>query len=85
MCRIATNKLKFRSYKLKMGHYLDDRMKRARLENVRRLLKIKDFKSVLFIDKKIFTSDKKHATIFSKVSRGLQGRAKGGNFEHLPK
>lgn len=53
--RIVKKKLKFQSYKLGQGHYLDDKMKRRRLENANRLLKLRSFRSILFTDEKIFT------------------------------
>lgn len=40
------------------GHYLDERMKRVRLENAQRLLKKKSFRSILFTDEKIFTIER---------------------------
>lgn len=56
--RIVTKQLRLRCYKPGTGHFLDDRMKRVRLENARRLLKIENFRSVLFTDEKIFTVER---------------------------
>ena len=56
--KMVRNKLKLRSYKLGRGHYLDERIKRVRLENAQRLLKKKSFGSILFMDEKIFTIER---------------------------
>lgn len=56
--RMIRNKLKLRSYKLGKGHYLDDRMKKVRLENAQRLVKKKSFGSILFTDEKVFTIER---------------------------
>lgn len=53
--KIVLNKLKLRSYKLGKGHFLDETMKRRRLENAMRLLTLRSFRSILFTDEKIFT------------------------------
>jgi len=58
VARMVKNKLKLRSYKLGMGNYLDERMKRVRLENAQRLLKKKSFGSILFTDEKVFTVER---------------------------
>lgn len=56
--KMVRNNLKCRSYKLGMGHYLDERMKHVRLVNAQRLLKKKTFCSILFTDEKIFTVER---------------------------
>lgn len=53
--KMVRSSLKLRSYKLGKGHYLDERMKLLRLENSKRLLKMKSFRLILFTDEKLFT------------------------------
>lgn len=55
---MVRKKLKLRSYKLGMGHYLDDRMKRIRLVNAQRLLKKKSCGPIVFTDEKVFTIER---------------------------
>ena len=52
--KICKTHLKLKSYKYGQGQYLSDEMKQRRLKNAKRLLKLKDFCSVLFTDEKIF-------------------------------
>lgn len=68
--RIIKKQLKYRSYKFGNGHFLDERMKIKRVQNVCQLLKINDFRLILFTDKKIFPIER--ATNFKNNRQLLQ-------------
>lgn len=55
-CKMVRDGLKLCSYKLGMGHYLDERMKRVRLQNARSLLKNESTGLILFMEEKVFTN-----------------------------
>jgi len=52
---IVKKRLKLRSYKHGDGHFISEAMTRNRLKKCRKLLRLRNFGTVLFTDEKIFT------------------------------
>lgn len=86
--RILKYDLKLKAYSRRKVHYLNERLRKLRLERCRNLLKRHDPKNILFTDEKIFTVEEKfnrqNNKVYARSSKDVQPSVRNVQRTHHP-
>lgn len=86
--RILKYDLKVKAYSRRKVHYLNDRLRKMRLDRCRMLLRTHDPRKILFTDEKIFTVEEKfnrqNNKIYAKSSKDIPANVRNVQRTHHP-